>query len=334
MVEQFSLTLQTYSKYLCNYIVHPVDQNLFVFILQYNPKVTDHQITNMEIKLEQAFFDNIVIPGQAWLEFGPTTTVFQNISVSYSETLLRLTEKKYHNKKAPSVIEKADDDKIIQDYHYFQVQLKTVAEYVMNGNPEPALQKSLQLCNSVYTGNPPQDLARIYEYYRQAFLSMLSSFHLQDTAAKEYAFIFDEAPYVVDGTYTADMIKDYIVHFCTAAIKLLSEKYQKQQHKYLLNAKRYIEEHYSDPDLSLHLLAEQCNTTTSYLSRLFKDSFGINFVDYLNAQRIECAKGLLDMTPKTVSEIASATGFNSQQNFIRVFKKHVGLTPGQYRSRK
>lgn len=118
----------------------------------------------------------------------------------------------------------------------------------------------------------------------------------------------------------------------TAAVNLLSEKYLKQQHKYLIRAKRYIEENYADPNLSLNLLAEQCKTTTSYLSRLFKESFGINFVDYLNQYRIEKAKELLMTTSKPVKEIASTSGFNSQQNFIRVFKKHAGMTPGQYKS--
>jgi AraC-like DNA-binding protein len=56
--------------------------------------------------------------------------------------------------------------------------------------------------------------------------------------------------------------------------------------------------------------------------------------NYLNRHRIDQAKELLDVGMDTIGEIASATGFNSQQNFIRVFKKHMGKTPGQYRSVK
>lgn len=117
-----------------------------------------------------------------------------------------------------------------------------------------------------------------------------------------------------------------------ACVSLLGEKYQKQQHKYLIRARHYIEKNFTDPDLSLNLLADQCRTTTSYLSRLFKESFGINFVDYLNQYRIEKAKELLLTTDKPVKEISMTTGFNSQQNFIRVFKKHTGMTPGQFKS--
>ena len=43
---------------------------------------------------------------------------------------------------------------------------------------------------------------------------------------------------------------------------------------------------------------------------------------------------MLDNTGMSVNEICQATGFNSVQNFIRVFKKYVGMTPGQYRKQQ
>ncbi len=129
-----------------------------------------------------------------------------------------------------------------------------------------------------------------------------------------------------------EKLKQCMKELALAAIRLLNEKYQKQQHKYLIQARKYIEENYMNPDLSLNLLAEQCKTTTSYLSRLFKESFGINFIEYLNQLRIQKAKSLLDTSKYSVKEAALLTGFNSQQNFIRVFKKYEGITPGQYKA--
>ena len=61
------------------------------------------------------------------------------------------------------------------------------------------------------------------------------------------------------------------------------------------------------------------------------DVLSAGFTDYLNGVRIGKAKELLENTDLTVSEICAQTGFNSDQNFIRVFKKYVGMTPGQYR---
>ena len=58
------------------------------------------------------------------------------------------------------------------------------------------------------------------------------------------------------------------------------------------------------------------------------------FTDYLNSVRIAKAREMLDNTGMSVNEICQATGFNSVQNFIRVFKKYVGMTPGQYRKQQ
>ncbi|MDR7810545.1 MAG: AraC family transcriptional regulator [Lacrimispora sp.] len=196
------------------------------------------------------------------------------------------------------------------------------------------MQKSLQLCNPIYKGQSPDETYGAFECYRQAFQNTLTTYHITETNQKEYALVFEDLAYKTDVELTPESVKEYMERFCIAAIHLLFSKYQKQQHKYLIKAKRFIEEHYTDPDLSLNLLAEECGTTTSYLSKLFKESFGINFVEYLNRHRIDQAKELLDVGMDTIGEIASATGFNSQQNFNRVFKKHMGKTPGQYRSVK
>lgn len=333
-IQHLSQMLNHYSECIFNYIWHRIDENIFVCIIQYNPNTTRYEITNLEIRLEQAIYDFLSDSKQVWLEIGPKCSTIQNISVSYAETLQKITEKKYLPKESSSAVENDNNDSITQDYHYFQIQLKTITDYIMNGNHDLALKKSLQICNSICYEHSADEIMKVYEYYRQALLNTLSAYHIYETVNDEYAFVFEKSPYSSDESISTDIMKEYIEHFCIAATHLLSEKYQKQQHKYLLKAKQYIEKHYINPDLSLNLLAEHCNTSTSYLSRLFKNSFGINFVDYLNKYRIEKAKDLLDTTEETVCNIATATGFNSQQNFIRVFKKHVGLTPGQYRSYK
>ena len=81
----------------------------------------------------------------------------------------------------------------------------------------------------------------------------------------------------------------------------------------------------------LSSVADYVNTNTSYLSALFSSNLNISFNDYLNSYRIEHAKQLLDTTDMTSKAISVSTGFNSPQNFTRVFKKFEGITPGEYR---
>ena len=58
---------------------------------------------------------------------------------------------------------------------------------------------------------------------------------------------------------------------------------------------------------------------------------GLSFIDYLNRLRTDEAKTLLSTTERSVRDIAADVGYDSDKNFIRVFKKYEGVTPGQYR---
>ncbi len=92
----------------------------------------------------------------------------------------------------------------------------------------------------------------------------------------------------------------------------------------------YVADHYRE-DFSMADLARDLNLSMSYMSVVFKRSTGRNFADYLNRYRISVAKDLLMHTDKTISQIATDSGFISANTFIRTFKKIEGITPGQYR---
>lgn len=116
-------------------------------------------------------------------------------------------------------------------------------------------------------------------------------------------------------------------------IDKLKQSSHKLKRRYVERAKQYIEEHYSDSDLSLSGISEFLGISQSYLSTQFKKETGTNFIEYLNRYRIEQSKLLLQMTEMTVEEIGFKTGFSSAKNFIRVFKKYMNDSPGMYREK-
>ncbi|MFS0724019.1 helix-turn-helix domain-containing protein [Paenibacillus sp. 1P07SE] len=93
----------------------------------------------------------------------------------------------------------------------------------------------------------------------------------------------------------------------------------------------YINEHYANPDISLHYLAGMFNMSQSYLSRSFKDHTTMNFVDYIIQVRMKEAQTLLLESDLTINEIASQVGYANVTSFMRSFKKIHGLTPSEYR---
>jgi len=114
-------------------------------------------------------------------------------------------------------------------------------------------------------------------------------------------------------------------------LRLLRES--RSSHVTLQEVRAFIDANFSDPNLSLSLIADRFELSSSYLSRLFKDAFGENFVDYLASVRIDAAKKLLRETADPIQDIALRVGYANYMSFSRAFKKIASATPGEYRTR-
>ncbi|WP_143536086.1 AraC family transcriptional regulator [Saccharibacillus sp. O23] len=117
------------------------------------------------------------------------------------------------------------------------------------------------------------------------------------------------------------------------AVRLRLLRESRSSHVTLQEVRAYIDANYSDPNLSLSSIADRFGLSSSYLSRLFKDAFGENFVDYLAGVRIDAARRLLRETQSPIQEIAIQVGYANYMSFSRAFKKIVSATPGEYRTR-
>ena len=87
-------------------------------------------------------------------------------------------------------------------------------------------------------------------------------------------------------------------------------------------------------DLSLKNIANQLNVNPTYLSALFRKECDCTLTKYVNRKRIEHALYLLQKTDKPINSIAFECGIQDTNYFIKLFKKHTGLTPTQYRAKK
>jgi len=92
----------------------------------------------------------------------------------------------------------------------------------------------------------------------------------------------------------------------------------------------YINSHFKK-DLSLSLLSEKLSVSSNYLGTLFKKHLGMSFNDYLNAVRLKYACSVLSIENLPLKEIALASGYNSVEYFLYIFKKNLSITPTEYR---
>ena len=100
----------------------------------------------------------------------------------------------------------------------------------------------------------------------------------------------------------------------------------------LKNMMGYIQENYRE-QIRLKDIAEAGNVSVSTCSNLFSRLIHQSPVSYLLTYRLHEAQKLLQNTSLTITEIASASGFNSSSYFTEIFHRETGMTPIQYRIR-
>ncbi len=95
----------------------------------------------------------------------------------------------------------------------------------------------------------------------------------------------------------------------------------------------YIDMNDLGTTISLENIADFIGLSPQYISKLFKQQFNINFIDYVIQQRIKLACNLLKTTELPVKDVATRCGYNDVSYFSKVFGKFTGLTPREYRQK-
>jgi len=103
-----------------------------------------------------------------------------------------------------------------------------------------------------------------------------------------------------------------------------------EQADIITDLKAFIYNNYRE-ELTLDALAKEFHFSSAYLSRMFKQKFGQNFVSYLNHLRLEQAAEEVKHTDNNIMMIAVDNGFTSVSNFYKQFKAEYGIQPLDYR---
>ena len=94
----------------------------------------------------------------------------------------------------------------------------------------------------------------------------------------------------------------------------------------------YIADHYSE-DISSRSLSEMFGYDESYFCRLFRTVVGVRPMEYIRVLRLDKARRLMLDEKKSIAKVARECGFSDINYFSRCFRRHYGVTAGEYRKK-
>ena len=150
------------------------------------------------------------------------------------------------------------------------------------------------------------------------------SYQLEDIFTKENTtFVFSR-----DASF--DDMMEFVTHLYMVAYDKIQEQLKNRGRIDIEKIKLYVKEHFTE-GITLEETAASFYVSKEYLSKLFKNSEGKGFLEYVTMLRMEYAKELIVGYKVPIKEVGNLVGYVEQAHFYKVFKKYYGKTPGEFR---
>lgn len=103
-----------------------------------------------------------------------------------------------------------------------------------------------------------------------------------------------------------------------------------KKNQFLGQLKEFVDKNYTDPNMSLIMVADKFQKSEAYISKNFKQVNGNNFAAYVEEKRMQKAVDLIREGVK-LDDISSLLGYGSSHSFRRAFKRKYGISPREYK---
>lgn len=164
-------------------------------------------------------------------------------------------------------------------------------------------------------------------------LKGISKLDLDKESRKKIEEAYLEIEAVTGEKYNAmlTLLSVFAIQLSEMANRIALEQ-QQAEPKVIILAKRFITEHL-DEKLTLDKVSQEAGVSSFYFCKLFKQTTGLSFTEYINRRRVEWAKRKLLAPDTRVTEVAFDVGYMSLSQFNRSFLKYAGESPTRYRER-
>lgn len=140
------------------------------------------------------------------------------------------------------------------------------------------------------------------------------------------------APFAARDGADPAALRDHVQDVCLWAIHSRDNLGGSRHGALIQRACAYLDEHFSEPGLSLNEVAAQVGLSPNHFSTVFSSEAGETFRDYLTRLRMERARELLRTTNLSSAEICARVGYNDPHYFGAAFKRATGMSPRHFRA--
>lgn len=150
---------------------------------------------------------------------------------------------------------------------------------------------------------------------------------LNDT---EFSFF---PPDFLQKTQTMPTLHSLQAMFLQAVDNICQGVTQRHYSPSIMQAIRYLQLHYSNPNLNIRTIADAVYLSPAYLCSRFKKELHLTINTYLHHLRIHQATALLKNNALSLTEISFAVGYCDANYFSKLFKRSTGMSPSEYREK-
>lgn len=197
-----------------------------------------------------------------------------------------------------------------------------------------AISESAKLWDSGLYGHLSDDSLKNAKYRFITTITLATRFAIEGGMDEEDAYNASDL-YIqnLESCKTPDDVRRLHTDMMTFFTWAMADMQKTETHSKAVNeCIDYIHYHLHEK-ITVAILAQHVHLNPTYLSELFARETGTSLSQYITDKRMEAAENMLKYSEYSFNEIAQILAYRSQSHFTKVFKKHSGMTPGEYRAK-
>ncbi len=318
-------------------IIHIQVDEQIVIIFTNNGGFDDANFTNLFVKqvlrdLEQiSSYLNKYLQGGVTIGLGNVVHTPSMIHLSYKESLIALNYKAYQEHQNILYINDVERIQHLPLKKDIMIMRKDEFINTLKMGSEEEVTTLVAKFFDEYSGLDPEGL----QSYLLSILSILATITLSYKTSLSQILNESEDRSLIQELATINTVSKAKRWFTDLSIKVnkaIKGEREQSHIKFVEDAKKYIEDHYSDKNLCLESVCDYLGVSTAYFSSTFKKESGKSFVAACNETRINMAKKLMRESDLKNYEISEKVGFSDSNYFSFCFKRVEGISPTKYKS--